>query len=228
VEAFQIIFSYPQVITNPRMIFTGTIYENFFPDPRKKEPDFRVFQQVSSAKEALLMAVVGSNSDEGFGVPPGSEVVVAKIRATISADAEPGTTVPLELTNGPDGSGWRAPYNLRNELTFQGSGRMLSVRPTLIPGRIAIVDDITFFLRGDANGDQAVDVSDAIYTLDHLFLGGRSPRCPDAEDADDNGRLELTDAVVILGQLFLSDARIAEPYPAAGRDGVFDNLSPCH
>ncbi len=41
------------------------------------------------------------------------------------------------------------------------------------------------FLRGDANHDTAIDISDPIRVLDFLFGGGSFPPCMDAADGDD-------------------------------------------
>jgi hypothetical protein len=101
------------------------------------------------------------------------------------------------------------------------------VVPRIEGGVLAIVDDVTVFVRGDANGDRAVDIGDPVFTLSFLFLGGAAPSCPDAADADDSGIIELTDAVVILGQLFTGGAKIAAPYPQAGGDYTLDGLGTC-
>lgn len=224
VEAFQLVISWePRYFTSLRKEFSGTIWEQFYED---HQPHGLAVLR-GDQRGFILVAVMGSLEEDGYEVPPGSEVLVMYMRATISPDAEPGTIISLDLTNGPGEEGVLPPYNLRNELTVQGTAKFLSVLPRRISGKIAIIDDITFFIRGDANADRRVDVSDAVFTIGHLFLGGEAPRCPDAEDADDNGRLELTDAVVILGQLFTAEGTIAEPYPAAGQDGTFDNLTPC-
>ncbi|MBN1442667.1 MAG: hypothetical protein JXA90_08160 [Planctomycetes bacterium] len=58
------------------------------------------------------------------------------------------------------------------------------------------------FLRGDANQDDAVDMSDGNYILNYLFQGGPPPARFDAADSDDSGSLELTDAVRIFNYLF--------------------------
>jgi hypothetical protein len=60
------------------------------------------------------------------------------------------------------------------------------------------------FQRGDANGDGALDLSDAIHVLAHLFLSGPEPGCLEAADADDDGAVGLTDAVRLLSHLFRS------------------------
>ena len=60
------------------------------------------------------------------------------------------------------------------------------------------VDGRPAFLRGDASGDGEVVISDAIFALGYLFLGGDAPPCDDAADANDDGTLEITDAIYIL------------------------------
>ena len=59
------------------------------------------------------------------------------------------------------------------------------------------------FLRGNANADDNTDLSDAVFILSYLFIGGAAPSCEDAADSDDNGALEITDAVYLLNFLFL-------------------------
>ncbi len=59
------------------------------------------------------------------------------------------------------------------------------------------------FRRADSNTDAKVDLADAVFTLNSLFVGGAGPACLDAADADASGKLDLTDVVVTLGFLFL-------------------------
>ena len=73
------------------------------------------------------------------------------------------------------------------------------------------------FLRGDANGDRVVDLSDGVKTLLHLFMGVPID-CEDAADADDSETLELTDGVYILEFLFKGGPLPRAPYPTAGVD----------
>jgi hypothetical protein len=82
------------------------------------------------------------------------------------------------------------------------------------------------FLRGDGNGSGRVDLSDGVYTLNHLFLGGPRPACLDVLDSNDDGALNLTDGVYTLNHLFLGGPSIAPPYPAPGPDPTPDSL-PC-
>jgi hypothetical protein len=83
------------------------------------------------------------------------------------------------------------------------------------------------FLRGDANGDLSLDVSDAIQILFVLFRG-RFTDCKDALDANDDGKLDTTDAIRILDYLFRSGPEPAPPFPIPGPDPTGDDTLDCH
>lgn len=73
------------------------------------------------------------------------------------------------------------------------------------------------FRRGDGNDDSAVDIADAIFTLNWLFLGGRAPGCEAAADLDGDGSVNITDPVYLLGFLFLGGPAPPAPFPDCGR-----------
>ncbi len=88
------------------------------------------------------------------------------------------------------------------------------------------------FRRGDSNGDDAVDLSDALATLGHLFLG--SPAwldCPEAADVDGSRVLDVSDAIGLLGYLFVGSTPPRPPFPECGGDtsaaGLGCPYSPC-
>jgi hypothetical protein len=81
------------------------------------------------------------------------------------------------------------------------------------------------FRRGDADGDGSLDISDAVFTLLHLFIGGQQPSCLKAADQDNNGQVEITDAVGILGFLFKGEAAPPAPFPDCGWDPDIDELT---
>jgi hypothetical protein len=83
-----------------------------------------------------------------------------------------------------------------------------------LPGAFAYIPS---FLRGDPNGDGAVDLSDALKILFHLFAGG-SLACDDAADIDDDENLNLTDAIALLEYLFRGGPPPRPPFPGEGLD----------
>ncbi len=88
-------------------------------------------------------------------------------------------------------------------------------------------DDL--FMRGNANGDGAVDIADAIYTLCFLFGPAddpcNEPRCLDALDANDSGAIDIADAVYVLGYLFARAPAPPAPFPGVGSDPTPDDLT---
>ncbi len=80
------------------------------------------------------------------------------------------------------------------------------------------------FIRGDANMDGKVDISDAIATLGYLFLGGLERICLDAADANDDGEVNISDPIYLLEHLFLGGKPPPPPYPEAGLDPTADEL----
>jgi hypothetical protein len=87
------------------------------------------------------------------------------------------------------------------------------------------------FFRGDAQADCRIDITDAVFILTWLFLGGKVPTCQDAADANDTGAIDLTDAIYILGYLFLGGPPPpAPPFPEGreqGYDTTWDRLPAC-
>ena len=70
-------------------------------------------------------------------------------------------------------------------------------------------------VRGDANEDGAVDVSDAIGILGMLFLG-TTPLCQEASNANADAAVDISDPLVILTRLFLGGPPPAPPFPDCG------------
>jgi hypothetical protein len=59
------------------------------------------------------------------------------------------------------------------------------------------------FVRGDANGDGSIDLADAVYLVNYLFIGGPAPDPLWIGDANCSGEVDLADAVYIVNYLFI-------------------------
>ena len=81
------------------------------------------------------------------------------------------------------------------------------------------------FVRGDGNSDGKVDVSDAVFVLSYLLLGGEGPQCQKAADVNDSAKTDITDAIYLLAHLFLGGSAPPLPYPARGKDPTTDALT---
>lgn len=80
------------------------------------------------------------------------------------------------------------------------------------------------FIRGDANADRLIDVSDGVYIFRFLFEGDVSvPRCRDSADTNDDGRIDIADGINVLDAIFMIDP-LPPPADAAGQDPSADGL----
>ena len=86
-----------------------------------------------------------------------------------------------------------------------------------------VVPTAARFIRGDANGDRDIDISDVLGILFFQFAGTATD-CQDALDVDDLGDVNITDAILLLKYLFLDGAPPQPPFPAVGEDPSADGL----
>ena len=76
------------------------------------------------------------------------------------------------------------------------------------------------FIRGDANQDGSVNISDSITIYNYLYQGGPEP-CLEAADADGDGEVLQNDGVYITDYLYHAGPPPPSPFPSAGP-------TPCH
>lgn len=140
--------------------------------------------------------------------------VVAYLELSVRPDVAVGSEIPLEFRDTPDDEGGLPP--IRNELSREG----LSRRHRACGLILEVAPEEQVFLRGDADRDWQVDVSDAVSIVATLFglAPGRAALCLDAADVDDDGRLRVTDALLLLNFLFRGGAAPAPPFPVPGLD----------
>lgn len=98
--------------------------------------------------------------------------------------------------------------------------------PSFVPGTITFTPVLPDFVRADVNGDGEINLVDVARCLSVLFQGD-TVECTDAVDIDDNGILEITDAVSLLSYLFLSGGPPAAPFPDCGADPTPGDPVPC-
>ncbi len=113
-------------------------------------------------------------------------------------------------------------YRYLLEVLDSFTGGEAEVTVTVLPERAGQ------FRRGDSDGSGATDITDAIFTLDWLFTGGRDPGCIDAADVNDGGEVDIADPIAILSWLFLGGTLPPPPGPLeCGTDPTPDDLPSC-
>lgn len=159
--------------------------------------------------------------DTELVIPVGTGVQIATLLLDVTAAEEGEATVSFQDVPSPDPS---TVADAKNILVSTDGGARVDF--TSEPGVITIEADVVEpeFIRGNSNGDAAVDISDAVYHLNFLFSGGTPPPCRDASDSDDSGVLDITDAIYLLAFLFQGGPAVPAPYPDPGVDPTADEL----
>jgi hypothetical protein len=221
IEAFQLIIRFDPAFFRPESAiddgfdFRGSVFDS------KPLQAFTSVRSLRPDSDHSVVAFVPHLSRAGFEVGPGERTHVFSILGRIAPGIAVGAESEIAFTDGPEGEGFDG-VMLRNELSSSGRTRL----PQLVAGRVRVVEGVPI-RRGDANHNGRVDIADASFILNFLFLGGSDLRCPDEGDANDDGSLNIADASAILSTLFLGGSQIAPPFPDPGVDGTPDGLPDC-
>ncbi|MEE3229691.1 MAG: hypothetical protein VX272_01535, partial [Planctomycetota bacterium] len=105
--------------------------------------------------------------------------------------------------------------------------RIITARGLTSISQLAVAEDAASppapapeFIRGDPDGNGTIQLTDGIFLLNFLFLGGDSPGCFDSADADDNGTIQMTDGIYLLNYLFLGGSPPPAPFDGCGPDPI--------
>jgi hypothetical protein len=147
-------------------------------------------------------------SEPSENCPPREGVVqIAKVTVEVTIpDSNQPVPVTLRYEDGFRGPG----QSVRNVVTIDGTSQI----PVLGSCTILVRPETgTPFHRGDPNGSGAIDIADAIYTLNYLFASGPAPTCMESGDTDNSGQIDIADPISLLGYIFSQGTPPAEPGP---------------
>jgi hypothetical protein len=174
------------------------------------------------------VVAIGAESGTGRLAAAGERLHAATLWFDVLAAAAGVESTALEIVpvTGAGGSVFAPWIGVRYRDGTGGYGVVTArVEPIRIAdGRVTILPEVSLFVRGDANLDGVMDVSDPVTVLGFLFLGDLAMPCPDAADTNDDGKLDVTDPVASLASLFLCGHGMHPPFPAPGTDPTPDDL----
>lgn len=167
-------------------------------------PSFLVINRFA---EGATMAAVIDVRDTSDTLPPGSRHSLLRLAYEPGPDARPEVLYPVrycETLGAPPVA-----------VVYVVSG--FEVRPERRPGSVVFRSPRgPLFLRGDANGDDVVNMSDAQSVLSYLFTGGDEPKCLESADANGSREVNIADGVYILQWEFLGGPQPPAPFPRCG------------
>jgi len=157
---------------------------------------------------ALGLLVEATPPFVGTTLPPTHEPLrLATVEFQISEEVDCGETLAIEFCEGINASGKVPLYNV-----YSAENQSFEA---VTFGTSVDVESAELFRRGDCNWDDGFSISDPISILNAVFFRdvfNFVPVCEDACDANDDGRLDLSDSMTLLYWLFLG----GEEPPAPG------------
>lgn len=157
-------------------------------------------------------------SGESPNFPAGNEQLVATIKCGVVVSADQGFA-PIVFQDGVKIPNQNQPPDPPESIPEVHNLVMLgdsAVRPLLAEG--GGVEIRRGFIRGDANKDDGVDISDPVFILQYIFMGAAVPPCKDSGDANNDTRLDISDSIWLLSYLFRGGPQPSEPFPQPGVD----------
>ncbi len=202
----------------------ATIHGTAWGADESRSSNFQLVECIDPAMNGGRRGVVGAIVLSFVSFEPLPPVgTFSLLDLTLEADGKQGQArknAQLRFQDGLRGRG----RPVQNQLTVEGS----SVVPCNLDQALL---EVSFhprpespFIRGDANHDGRLDVSDPVTLLRYEFYGDVELRCPDAADVSDDGKLGIVDAILSFGYLFLGYREPPAPFPEPGEDPTQDEL----
>ncbi len=180
--------------------------------------------EVSGGVTVVDVTRTGLTLDWMTGATKPTEVArVAYLRSESDQGVEeinlPGTelfTIDLSVGTGSGAFGGLAFWEENEDSAYE---YVVSLDSTLV-FKISLQEGISGkrFLRGDANSDNRINISDPSFILNYKWKGGREPLCFDAADANDDEMIDSSDAIYLFVYLFLTGAPPPNPFGECGFD----------
>lgn len=193
----------------------------------QRVPDDRFYLPLSRAASTPAPYVLSFQLFNAEYVP--SEIITAYVFYDPKGDFD-GDGIPNDRDDDDDGDGLSDAFELEilgtnpYDPDTDGDGVPDGEDPAPLDPTVPGAPAGLRFVRGDANADGSVDISDAVSILGFLFLGTEKPPCDKAADADDGGQVDITDSIYLLNFLFLGGRAPPPPNRACGTDPTADRL----
>jgi hypothetical protein len=136
----------------------------------------------SSSTYRFTLRMIANNGGGSPPLPPGNGLL---FRAYFKYDVPP----PIPGLNVFDTTRY-------SSYVFDCASSFGSYTPVILSGEVSLPG-----MRGDADGNDVIDVSDVVFLIAYIFAGGPAPTQYNG-DANDDGIIDVTDAVYLIDFIF--------------------------
>ncbi len=179
-------------------------------------PGFNLAMIAEQSAGFIRVAYSGNNQGGWKRLPVRNDILVAISRYRVVGISPTGES-PIRFSD--DLNPPRSP-KMATRISIGGRART----PNTVRNAVLHQRAVKFF-RGDADGSLNVRLNDCVVMLQALFLSTPAPfDCLDMLDTNDDGRLGVTDPIVLLTYLFLGGAPLSVPFGECGLDPTTDGI----
>jgi hypothetical protein len=132
--------------------------------------------------------------------PAAVDISIADGKCLMFAEYDTDTDVDLPWTGNTRLIRYSPDGNLAYDIDTVLSG---SYSTFMSRGELVILAGLNNFLCGDANGDENINVSDAVHIINYVFVGGNPPDPIESGDCNCDGSCNVSDAVWIINYVFV-------------------------
>ena len=131
-------------------------------------------------------------------LPPGWKYYLNRSGLILTPDTISGYIIPIE------------------PVTCQDTGRIIISAYTMSEqyagnAEVMVVGDTCDYVCGDADGEGTINIADAVFLINYIFVGGPAPQPLAAGDVDCGGTINIADVVYLINYIFSHGAQ-----PCAG------------
>jgi hypothetical protein len=105
-------------------------------------------------------------------------------------------------------------YDFSGELERPDPGTVVRVLTNKMNGVADVFEFCARTICGDFNCDHAINITDAVYLINYIFIFGAEPACG-AGDVDCSGSINISDAVYLISYIFADGPAPCAACPAA-------------
>lgn len=110
---------------------------------------------------------------------------------------EAADTIAVKITTADLDTGW-----YKNDISVRSNDPDPEDSPWMVTAQLYVEPQGPSYVCGDADGNDLVNISDAVYLVNYIFGGGDAPDPLLAADADCDGIVNISDAVYLVGYIF--------------------------
>jgi hypothetical protein len=197
---------------NPIALMISDFNNDGIPDLvalNRESDDLSSFPGQIAPSVSTSLSITSPNGGDHLGIDStttitwtkGQGVIAVGIQLSRDADST-WETIAHNVTG--DSYSWLVTAPMTNTARIRIYDETVPTRSDTSDALFSIGENCCVDIRGDVNGDGALDITDLIFMVDYSFANGQAPVCEEEADVNGDGTVDITDLVYLVDYSFSS------------------------